>query len=155
MYSLRFRNCFPFFASRYARAARHTLAHRARSICAAMFHPCTLVLALAWDNYAAIIARAIRTPTTITFAECPNVCLYQFGSRSVQPFGRQRLICSAARKFARSACMNAHSRSATPVNCADCPNERVYQFGSRSVQSFGRQPWICSVACKIARAVRT
>jgi hypothetical protein len=33
----------------------------------------------------------------------PNESLYQFGVRSVQPFGSQRWICSVARTFARAA----------------------------------------------------
>jgi hypothetical protein len=44
------------------------------------------------DGCAAPIA---RTPSHITCADCPNEYLYQFGSRLVQPFGRQRWTCSA------------------------------------------------------------
>jgi hypothetical protein len=76
-----------FLALRYAWwALRDTRAAHSRFVLAAaappysmfMFHP---------------IANA-RTPNRITYADCPNECLYQFGSRSVQPFGRQCWICS-------------------------------------------------------------
>jgi hypothetical protein len=52
--------------------------------------------------------RATRTPTPITYADCPNQCLYQFGSRSVQPFGHQRWICSLS-VYAR-LCTHTHAR---------------------------------------------
>jgi hypothetical protein len=68
-----------------------------------LFAPCSTICALPATHTRAIIARAMRTPTPITCADCPNECLYQFGSRSVQPLRRQRWICSAA-----------HSRS--PMN---------------------------------------
>jgi hypothetical protein len=56
--------------------------------------------------------RATRTPTPITFADCPNECLYQCWSRSVQQFERQCWICSAERAFARAvhACMRTRDR---------------------------------------------
>jgi hypothetical protein len=61
-------------------------------------------------------ALATRTPTLRTCADCPNECLYQFGSRSVQPFGRHRWIYSAARTHTHTH-TNTHTHS---VN-AQCP----------------------------------
>jgi hypothetical protein len=40
-----------------------------------------------------------RTQTPINCAYCPNCFLYHFGVHSVQPFGRQCLMCGAARTF--------------------------------------------------------
>jgi hypothetical protein len=44
-----------------------------------------------------------RSPTPITFAHYPNECLYQFGARWAQPFGRLCWICEVAHMFARVA----------------------------------------------------
>jgi hypothetical protein len=55
------------------------------------------------------VARATRTPTPITYADCHNECLYQYGSRSVLPFGRQRWICSLS-VYAR---LCTHTRART------------------------------------------
>jgi hypothetical protein len=97
------------FASRYARP---TLALRARGGCAALFHSYTFDLCArsrAGRLCRLYCARRTRTPAPITCAHCPNECLYQFVSRSVQPFGRQRWICGAACTFAR-ACMRTPVR---------------------------------------------
>jgi hypothetical protein len=69
--------------------AAHT--HGSPSPCSALFHPFTFGL------HARVGRLIARTPTPITFVYCPNECLYQFGSRPVQPFGRLRCICGAAR----------------------------------------------------------
>jgi hypothetical protein len=55
--------------------------------------------------------RATRTPTPITCADCTNECLYQFGFRSVQPFRRQRGICSLS-GYAR-LCTHTRARTHT------------------------------------------
>jgi hypothetical protein len=60
---------------------------------------------LARDGCAAPIDT--HTPTPITCADCPNE--YQFGSRPVQPFGRQRWICSLS-VYAR---LCTHTRTRT------------------------------------------
>jgi hypothetical protein len=52
---------------------------------------------------------AAPPPLRITSADCPNECLYQFGSQSVQPFGRQRWICSLS-VYAR-VCTHTHARA--------------------------------------------
>jgi hypothetical protein len=97
---LRFRNYL--FCSRRSRYARHTLTLRARGGCAAMFHSCNLALRARSPSSRLrgttapprLRARGPRYAhaDSITCADCPNECLYQFESRSVQPFGRQRLI---------------------------------------------------------------
>jgi hypothetical protein len=86
---------FSFFCSTIcALRAPHIALAAAASPCSIhVLSRFALVLSLARDDCAAIIARAaltMCTPTPITCADCPNECLYQFGSRSVQPFGRQR-----------------------------------------------------------------
>jgi hypothetical protein len=150
MYSLRIRNFFFFFdpcsticALRATRAAR---AKHLRIALVAAAPPCSIHVL---SRFALVLPlRAMPTPTPITCADCPNECLYQLGSHSVQPCGRQRWICSAGRTF-------AHSRSPTLVNCANCPNECLYQCGPRSVHPFRRQRWICRVARTFARVALT
>jgi hypothetical protein len=109
MYSLRFRNFSCYGSTICALHATHTRASRSRRLrrpVPFMYSRASCSFSrfmLARDDCAAIIARcarAMRTPIPITCADCPNECLYQFGSRSVQPFGRQRLICSVACTFA-------------------------------------------------------
>jgi hypothetical protein len=51
-----------------------------------------------------------RSPTPITSAHCSNACLYQFGSRSAQPFGRLCWMCNVARTFARAAHTSMRTR---------------------------------------------
>jgi hypothetical protein len=89
----------------HIRASRSRRLHRHVSFMYSRASRSFSFFALARNNCAAIIARAahaMHTPTPITCGDCPNESLYQLGSRSVQPFGRQRWICSAARTFARA-----------------------------------------------------
>jgi hypothetical protein len=53
-----------------------------------------------------------RPPTPITYAHCSNECLYQFGPRSAQLFGRLCLMCYNTRTFACAArtLMRTHDR---------------------------------------------
>jgi hypothetical protein len=55
--------------------------------------------------YAHVCARInahSRPPTPITYAHCSNECLYQFGPRSAQLFGRLCWMCNNTRMFARA-----------------------------------------------------
>jgi hypothetical protein len=90
--------------------------------CAAMFH--SYILALRACSLASRLrgttalprlrsARATRTPTQITCADCPNEYLYQFGSRSGQPYGRQRWICSLSVYARLCTHTHAHARGRT------------------------------------------
>jgi hypothetical protein len=59
---------------------------------------------------------ATHSPTHITCADCPNECLYKFGSRSVQPFGRQRWICSLSVYARVHTCAHTHTHTHTHIH---------------------------------------
>jgi hypothetical protein len=89
---------FLLHAPRYARCARRTLVVAAPPCSIHVLSRFALVLPLRACAGRLLrpgcALRATRTPTPITCADCPNEYLYQFGSISVQSFGRQRWICS-------------------------------------------------------------
>jgi hypothetical protein len=88
------------FAPHYARCAmRDMRAAHSRFALAEAAPPCSIHVLRACSPASRLRGTAARTPTPITCADCPNEYLYQYGSRSVQPFGRQRWICSIARTF--------------------------------------------------------
>jgi hypothetical protein len=87
--------CSTLRAMSPARYARRTLGLRARVGCAAICHACTPALR-ARSPASRLCGMAARTPTPITYSDCLNECLYQFGSQKVKKFGRQRWICSLA-----------------------------------------------------------
>jgi hypothetical protein len=114
---------------RYAHCAwwaRPTLALRARGCCAVLFNPCILTPLLRAE-------RTTHPPAPIPFAHCPNECLYQFGSRSVQPFGRLCWICVHGCTLAL-----AH-----PLYSWHRPNESLCECWNRSAQPFGFIYWTC------------
>jgi hypothetical protein len=95
-----------------ARMLPHTVCLRFRFALAAAAPPCSIhvlsrfALVLPLRACAGWLRRpdfalCTQTPTPVTCVDCPNECSYQFGSRSVTPFGCQCWICSAARMFCR------------------------------------------------------